>query len=63
MLYKKFVYVIDGEICGKLEFSIDGPEDLDLAKNLSLNPTPIEVPLETEVMVGWVYDGKIFTEN
>jgi len=63
MLYKKFVYVVDGDICGTIEFSVDGPEDIELAKGLLANPNPIEVPMETEVMIGWIYDGKNFTSN
>jgi hypothetical protein len=56
MSKRKLVYVIDGDICGALEFEINSLEDNVLVDNLILNPYPIEIPLDKEVLVGWVYN-------
>lgn len=62
MTEKKFIYVIDGEVCGGIQFSIDGPEDIVLAEIISSNTPPVEVPIDVEVLIGWVYNGKTFDE-
>lgn len=58
---KRYVFVVDGEVGPDLVFeetSSDGHQALAAA--MSSNPTVVEVPQDSEVQIGWTWDGTTF---
>lgn len=61
-MLRKFVFIIDGEVGPDLTFQDEGegPKfDMNraLAAALSSNPTIKEIPHDSEVQMGWTWDG------
>jgi hypothetical protein len=60
---KRYVLVIDGEVGPDLVFEENSSaQHHALAAALSSSPTVVEVPQDSEVEMGWTWDGTTFTE-
>jgi hypothetical protein len=59
MAKKKLILTIDTDVCGFITFFDDFPQNIDLADNLTNNPTVMEVPVDLDVMRGWKYTAEL----
>lgn len=55
MAKKKLILTIEEDVCGFITFYDDFAKNINLASDLTNNPTMIEVPVELDVMRGWKY--------
>lgn len=55
MTKKKLILTLNTDVCGFITFFDDFPQNINLAENLTNNPTVMEVPVELDVMRGWKY--------
>ena len=55
MAKKKLILTVGTDVCGFITFFDDFPQNVNLAHNLTNNPTVIEVPVDMDVMRGWKY--------
>lgn len=57
---KRFVFIIDNEVGPDLKFAVGNPQTEALAAALSSDPKVIEIPIDSEVNMGWTWDGTNF---
>lgn len=55
MARRKLILTLDTDVCGYITFFDDFPKNVNLADDLTNNPTVMEVPVEVDVMRGWKY--------
>lgn len=65
---RKFVFIIDGEVGPDLVFEDEGEgpkfeANKALAAALASNPVVLEIPTDSPVQTGWLWDGENFTES
>jgi len=59
---KRWIFVVDGEVGPDLTFEEASSErHTALAAVLSSDPTVLEVEVESEVQMGWTWDGTTFS--
>jgi hypothetical protein len=64
-MIRKFVFVIDGEVGPDITFEDEGvgpkfEHNRLLAAAMSSDPKVIEIPYDSEINIGWTWDGKEF---
>jgi hypothetical protein len=59
MAERKLILSIDQDVCGYVSFFDEFPQNINLASDLTNNPTVIQVPVETDVIRGWKYSQEL----
>jgi hypothetical protein len=59
MAARKLILTLDADVCGFITFFDEFPKNVNLADNLTNNPTVMEVPVDLDVMRGWKYTSEL----
>jgi hypothetical protein len=59
--HKRWVFIVDGEVGPDIHFeSGDNIQRQALAAALSSDPKVVEVPMDSDINIGWTWDGENF---